>query len=41
MDSELQADREALAGTVRRFAEVEIAPHVQAWDDAGEFPRAL
>ncbi|QGW80372.1 acyl-CoA dehydrogenase family protein [Variovorax paradoxus] len=41
MDAELQADRAALADTVRRFAGDEIAPHVQAWDDAGEFPRAL
>src|SRR5687768_880040 len=41
MDAELQADRAALADTVRRFAEDEIAPHVQAWEDAGEFPRAL
>ena len=41
MDAELQADRAALADTVRRFAESEIAPHVQAWDDAGEFPRML
>lgn len=41
MDAELQADRAALADTVRRFAESEIVPHVQAWDDAGEFPRAL
>lgn len=41
MDAGLQADRIALADTVRRFAETEIAPNVQAWDDAGEFPRAL
>lgn len=41
MDAELQADRAALADTVRRFAESEIAPNVEAWDDAGEFPRAL
>ena len=41
MDAELQADRTALADTVRRFAENEIAPNVEAWDDAGEFPRAL
>jgi acyl-CoA dehydrogenase len=41
MDAELKADRAALADAVRRFAENEIAPHVQAWDDAGEFPRAL
>ena len=41
MDAELQTDRAALADTVRRFAENEIAPNVEAWDDAGEFPRAL
>ncbi|MDQ0611904.1 acyl-CoA dehydrogenase [Variovorax sp. W1I1] len=41
MDAELQADRAALADTVRRFAKIEIAPNVEAWDDAGEFPRAL
>ncbi|SDJ24185.1 acyl-CoA dehydrogenase family protein [Variovorax sp. OV700] len=41
MDAELQADRATLADTVRRFAENEIAPNVEAWDDAGEFPRAL
>ena len=41
MNAELQADRAALADTVRRFAENEIAPNVEAWDDAGEFPRAL
>jgi len=31
----------AMADTVRRFAEREIAPHATAWDEAGEFPRAL
>jgi acyl-CoA dehydrogenase len=31
----------AMADTVRRFAEREIAPHVTAWDEAAEFPRAL
>lgn len=41
MTGTLQADREALADTVRRFAEAEIAPHVTAWDEAGEFPRSL
>ena len=34
-------DRAALMGTVRRFATQAIAPHVDAWDGAGEFPRAL
>ena len=38
---ELQADREALRATVERFAKTEIAPHVTAWDAAGEFPRSL
>jgi len=31
----------AMADAVRRFAEREIAPHVTAWDEAGEFPRVL
>ena len=35
------ADRTALADTVTRFARAEIAPHVDAWDAAGEFPRTL
>lgn len=38
---ELRADRVALTDTVTRFARTEIAPHVDAWDAAGEFPRAL
>jgi acyl-CoA dehydrogenase len=41
MNADLQADRAALADSVRRFAEKEIAPHVTAWDEAGEFPRDL
>lgn len=39
--AELRADRAALQATVERFARTEIAPHVTAWDAAGEFPRAL
>ena len=31
----------ALADTVERFARTEIAPHVNQWEAAGEFPRAL
>ncbi|MCC7100968.1 MAG: acyl-CoA dehydrogenase family protein [Rubrivivax sp.] len=38
---ELRAARNALVDTVTRFARTEIAPHVTAWDAAGEFPRAL
>jgi acyl-CoA dehydrogenase len=33
--------RTALADLVERFAKTEIAPHVNAWDEAGEFPRSL
>ena len=38
---ELREARDALAATVERFARAEIAPHLTAWDAAGEFPRAL
>jgi len=34
-------DRVALIDTVRRFATQVIAPNVNAWDEAGEVPRAL
>ncbi len=33
--------RTALADVVERFARTEIAPHVNAWEAAGEFPRPL
>ena len=44
--SELQspfysAEHQAFRLTVRAFVEREIAPHVDAWDEAGEFPREL
>ena len=35
------SDAQALYDTVARFARDEIAPHVNDWDAAGEFPRAL
>lgn len=41
MNADLIEQRTALLDTVRRFAEREIAPHVDAWDDAGGFPRSL
>lgn len=41
MNDELQADREALADSVRRFARERIAPHVSEWEAAGEVPRSL
>ena len=34
-------DRTALVDTVRRFATQAIAPHVPAWETAGELPRSL
>lgn len=37
MSTELQAFRDAL----RQFVTHEIAPHVNAWDEAGTFPREL
>jgi acyl-CoA dehydrogenase len=41
MNAELFEQRSALIATVERFAKAEIAPHVTAWDNAGEFPRRL
>ncbi|MHA7599887.1 acyl-CoA dehydrogenase family protein [Alicycliphilus sp. T452] len=35
------ADHEAFRRSVRRFFDTEVAPHADAWDEAGEFPRAL
>ncbi len=35
------AEHEAFRDVVRRFVEKEIAPFASAWDEAGEFPRAL
>ncbi len=34
-------EHQAFRRVVRDFAEKELAPHARAWDDAGEFPRAL
>jgi acyl-CoA dehydrogenase len=31
----------ALRAQARRFAQATLAPHAHAWDEAGEFPRAL
>ncbi|MGE0098022.1 MAG: acyl-CoA dehydrogenase family protein [Hydrogenophaga sp.] len=44
MSSNLQftaEDRATLVQTAKRFATQAMAPHVNAWDEAGEFPRAL
>ena len=34
-------EHQALRATVRRFVERELLPHIDAWEEAGEFPRAL
>ena len=41
MNTELRQDIDALAETVKRFTLERIAPQVNGWDEAGEFPRAL
>ena len=38
---EESTELDAMAYLVTRFATREIAPHVQEWDQAGEFPRSL
>jgi acyl-CoA dehydrogenase len=35
------AEHEELRATIRRWVESEVAPHVDEWDRAGEFPREL
>ena len=32
---------EALAASVKRFVEREVAPHIDQWEEDGELPRAL
>ncbi|MBI2377248.1 MAG: acyl-CoA dehydrogenase family protein [Deltaproteobacteria bacterium] len=34
-------EHEAFRRTIARFVDEEIAPHANAWDEAGEFPREL
>ena len=41
LDASDMSERDMLYDMVRRFATEEIAPHVTAWDEAGEFPRQL
>jgi len=41
MNTGLRTEIAALEETVRRFTLERIAPHVTAWDQAGEFPREL
>ncbi|MYN03571.1 acyl-CoA dehydrogenase [Pseudoduganella sp. DS3] len=37
----MQDDTEALRASVRRFVEKALRPHVNEWEEAGSFPRAL
>jgi acyl-CoA dehydrogenase len=41
VDGDERAERDTFRASVRRFVEREIAPHVDAWDEAGTFPREL
>ncbi len=41
MNADLQADAAALHDTARRFAQKEIAPYINEWDEAETFPRSL
>jgi alkylation response protein AidB-like acyl-CoA dehydrogenase len=41
MDFALSEEQEAIFDMARAFGEAEIAPHAQAWDKAGEIPKAL
>jgi acyl-CoA dehydrogenase len=34
-------EHEAFRATLRRFVERELTPHVDAWEEAGEFPREI
>jgi acyl-CoA dehydrogenase len=34
-------DRDAFRATLRRFVDRELLPHIDAWEEAGEFPREL
>lgn len=34
-------DIAAVEQSAKRFIQTEVSPHLQAWEDAGEFPRAL
>lgn len=41
MSEDLDFDLALMAQSVRRFMQERVAPNVQAWDEAGEFPREL
>jgi acyl-CoA dehydrogenase len=35
------AEHQAFRATVRRYVENEVLPHIDCWDEAGEFPRSV
>lgn len=39
--SRYREEHEAFRASVRRFVDLEVTPHVGAWDEAGAFPREL
>ena len=41
MTDELDQDVRLLEDGARRFVRTEVAPHLEAWEEAGEFPRPL
>jgi acyl-CoA dehydrogenase len=38
---ELREDIQALQDAVHRFVQTEVKPHLEEWEESGEFPRAL
>jgi acyl-CoA dehydrogenase len=41
-DNEISADDIAvMVDAARRFVQTEVAPHLESWEEAGQFPRAL
>ena len=34
-------DIAAVEDSVRRFVQTEVKPHLEAWEEAGQFPREL
>jgi len=41
MSSSVSTERETILQTLKDFCEAEIRPHVLAWDEAQQFPRAM
>lgn len=41
MDANFAEDIQLLEDAARRFIQTEVAPHLEAWEEAGQFPRGL